>query len=148
MALFYFSQGRPKAFRVHCGQAWSQKETVANCLLGCPASRGVFGPFSGCLFGAKKRPKKDPQTGPTNASKKDDCQRQKRPKNGAKIDEKTTPNNMLEKRHAKGRGTAKKQVLGAPCKLKMGISLGRGYKNEQWQLTCSRSLSAHKNSYF
>ena len=118
------------------------------CPLGDPASRGVFGPFLGCLFGAKKRPKKDPQTGPTNASKKDDCQRQKRPKNGAKIDEKTTPNNMLEKRHAKGRGTAKKQVLGAPCKLKMGISLGRGYKNEQWQLTCSRSLSAHKNSHF
>ena len=72
-------------------------------------------------------------------------------KNGPKMElksmKKTTPNNMLEKRHAKGRGTAKKQVLGAPCKLKMGISLGKGYKNEQWQLTCSRSLSAHKSNY-
>ena len=80
--------------------------------LGDPASRGVFGPFLGCFFGAKKRLKIDPQTGPTNASKKDDCQRQKRPKNGAKIYEKTTPNNMLEKRRAKGRGTATKTGFG------------------------------------
>ena len=141
-----------KAVRRHfgliVGKLGRRETPLCICLLGYPASWGVFGPFLGCLFGAKKRPKKNPQTGPTNASKKDDCQRQKRPKNGAKIDEKTTPNNMLEKRHAKGRGTAKKQVLGAPCKLKMGISLGRGYKNEQWQLTCSRSLSADKNCYF
>ena len=118
------------------------------CPLGYPASWAVFGPFSGCIFGAKTQVKIDPQTGPTNASKKDDCQRQKRHKNVAKIDEKTIPKKRLEKRDAKGRRTAKKHVLGAPCKLKMDISLGRGYKNEQRQLTCSRSLSAHRNRYF
>ena len=105
-----------KAVRRHfgliVGKLGRRETPLCNCLLGYPASRGVFGPFSGCLFGAKKRPKKDPQTRPTNASKKDDCQRQKRPKNVAKINEKTTPNNMLEKRHAKGRGTATKTGFG------------------------------------
>ena len=54
------------------------------------------------VFGGKNGPKMEPQ-----------------------IDEKTTPKERWEKRGAKGRGTAKKHVLGAPCNLKMGISLGR-----------------------
>ena len=62
------------------------------------------------------------------------------------IDEKTTPKKRWGKRGAKGRGTAKKHVLGAPCNLKVCISIGRGYKNEQWQLTFSRSLKRHKNT--
>ena len=56
---------------------------------------------------------------------------------------KTTPKERWEKRGAKGRGTAKKHVLGAPCNLKIRISLGKGYKNEQWQLTFSRSRKRH-----
>ncbi len=73
------------------------------CLLCGPASPGVFVPFSGCLFGAKKQVKIDPQTGPTNASKKDDCQRQKRPKNAANIDEKTIPKNSTQKSRKGGK---------------------------------------------
>ena len=133
------------------GSLWASLVAERDC---CELPFGALwvvlphGAFLGCFFRAKKRLKIYPQTGPTNASKKDDCQRQKRPKHGTRIDEKTTPKNMLEKRDAKGRGTSTKHVLGAPCKLKMGISLGMGYKNEQWQLICSRSLSAHRNIYF
>ena len=110
------------------------------------------GAFLGHFWGAFLEPKNDQK----KTHKLDQQMLQKRTivrgKNGPKMELKSMKKRLQttcwKKDTLKAAEQQQKQVLGAPCKLKMGISLGRGYKNEQWQLTCSRSLSAHKNSYF